>query len=136
MVEAKRRDHRVLGKKLDLFSLQEDAGGGLVSSLLLLPLLAVLFIGVDEIPNKITRRCRAGPIGHGACVQCGTGPRYNVWRDRGLQVWGCLFVACGGEPHSTVMTRSIFWRAFDALRATRKSAVHPSCVSAVMLCSP
>ncbi|CAM9869718.1 unnamed protein product, partial [Hapterophycus canaliculatus] len=30
MVEAKRRDHRVLGKKLDLFSLQEDAGGGLV----------------------------------------------------------------------------------------------------------
>lgn len=31
MVEAKRRDHRVLGKKLDLFSLQEDAGGGLVS---------------------------------------------------------------------------------------------------------
>ena len=29
--EAKRRDHRVLGKKLDLFSLQEDAGGGLVS---------------------------------------------------------------------------------------------------------
>lgn len=32
MVEAKRRDHRVLGKKLDLFSLQEDAGGGLVSS--------------------------------------------------------------------------------------------------------
>lgn len=34
MVEAKRRDHRVLGKKLDLFSLQEDAGGGLVSTLL------------------------------------------------------------------------------------------------------
>ncbi len=33
MVEAKRRDHRVLGKKLDLFSLQEDAGGGLVSSI-------------------------------------------------------------------------------------------------------
>ena len=32
MVEAKRRDHRVLGKKLDLFSLQEDAGGGLVSA--------------------------------------------------------------------------------------------------------
>lgn len=32
MEEAKRRDHRVLGKKLDLFSLQEDAGGGLVSS--------------------------------------------------------------------------------------------------------
>ena len=30
MEEAKRRDHRVLGKKLDLFSLQEDAGGGLV----------------------------------------------------------------------------------------------------------
>lgn len=30
MVEAKRRDHRVLGKKLDLFSIQEDAGGGLV----------------------------------------------------------------------------------------------------------
>lgn len=30
--EAKRRDHRVLGKKLDLFSLQEDAGGGLVRS--------------------------------------------------------------------------------------------------------
>lgn len=28
--EAKRRDHRVLGKKLELFSLQEDAGGGLV----------------------------------------------------------------------------------------------------------
>ena len=28
--EAKKRDHRVLGKKLDLFSLQEDAGGGLV----------------------------------------------------------------------------------------------------------
>ncbi len=28
--EAKRRDHRVLGKKLDLFSIQEDAGGGLV----------------------------------------------------------------------------------------------------------
>lgn len=32
MEEAKRRDHRVLGKKLDLFSLQEDAGGGLVRS--------------------------------------------------------------------------------------------------------
>ncbi|KAA8498025.1 Threonine--tRNA ligase, chloroplastic/mitochondrial 2 [Porphyridium purpureum] len=28
--EAKRRDHRVLGQKLDLFSIQEDAGGGLV----------------------------------------------------------------------------------------------------------
>eukprot|EP00638_Chattonella_subsalsa_P009318 CAMPEP_0117747006 /NCGR_PEP_ID=MMETSP0947-20121206/8263_1 /TAXON_ID=44440 /ORGANISM="Chattonella subsalsa, Strain CCMP2191" /LENGTH=573 /DNA_ID=CAMNT_0005564395 /DNA_START=360 /DNA_END=2081 /DNA_ORIENTATION=- len=28
--EAKKRDHRVLGKKLELFSLQEDAGGGLV----------------------------------------------------------------------------------------------------------
>lgn len=35
MEEAKRRDHRVLGKKFDLFSLQEDAGGGLVSSVLL-----------------------------------------------------------------------------------------------------
>ncbi|KAG5189769.1 hypothetical protein JKP88DRAFT_217816 [Tribonema minus] len=30
MEEAKRRDHRVLGKKLDLYSLQEEAGGGLV----------------------------------------------------------------------------------------------------------
>ena len=28
--EAKRRDHRVLGKSLDLFSIQEEAGGGLV----------------------------------------------------------------------------------------------------------
>ena len=28
--EAKRRDHRSLGKKLNLFSIQEDAGGGLV----------------------------------------------------------------------------------------------------------
>lgn len=28
--EAKRRDHRVLGRSLDLFSIQEDAGGGLV----------------------------------------------------------------------------------------------------------
>ena len=28
--EAKRRDHRMLGKKLDLFSIQEKAGGGLV----------------------------------------------------------------------------------------------------------
>jgi threonyl-tRNA synthetase len=28
--EAKKRDHRVLGKKLDLFSIQDDAGGGLV----------------------------------------------------------------------------------------------------------
>lgn len=28
--EAKRRDHRVIGKALDLFSIQEDAGGGLV----------------------------------------------------------------------------------------------------------
>lgn len=28
--EAKKRDHRTLGKKLDLFSIQEDAGGGLV----------------------------------------------------------------------------------------------------------
>eukprot|EP00180_Rhodochaete_pulchella_P003199 Plantae.Rhodophyta-Rhodochaete_pulchella.ctg5294.p1 GENE.Plantae.Rhodophyta-Rhodochaete_pulchella.ctg5294~~Plantae.Rhodophyta-Rhodochaete_pulchella.ctg5294.p1 ORF type:complete len:539 (-),score=113.60 Plantae.Rhodophyta-Rhodochaete_pulchella.ctg5294:1115-2671(-) len=28
--EAKRRDHRILGQKLDLFSIQEDAGGGLV----------------------------------------------------------------------------------------------------------
>jgi len=28
--EAKKRDHRVLGKQLDLFSVQEDAGGGLV----------------------------------------------------------------------------------------------------------
>lgn len=28
--EAKKRDHRVLGKKLDLFSIQEEAGGGLV----------------------------------------------------------------------------------------------------------
>lgn len=28
--EAKKRDHRVLGKKLNLFSIQEDAGGGLV----------------------------------------------------------------------------------------------------------
>ena len=28
--EAKARDHRVIGKKLDLFSLQEGAGGGLV----------------------------------------------------------------------------------------------------------
>jgi threonyl-tRNA synthetase len=28
--EAKRRDHRTIGKKLDLFSIQEDAGGGLV----------------------------------------------------------------------------------------------------------
>ena len=30
MEEAKRRDHRTLGKKLNLFSIQEDAGGGLV----------------------------------------------------------------------------------------------------------
>jgi threonyl-tRNA synthetase len=30
MEEAKKRDHRMLGKKLDLFSIQEDAGGGLV----------------------------------------------------------------------------------------------------------
>jgi threonyl-tRNA synthetase len=28
--EAKKRDHRVLGQKLNLFSIQEDAGGGLV----------------------------------------------------------------------------------------------------------
>lgn len=28
--EAKRRDHRMLGKQLDLFSIQQDAGGGLV----------------------------------------------------------------------------------------------------------
>eukprot|EP01033_Poteriospumella_lacustris_P014381 gene14381-10278_t len=28
--EAKRRDHRTIGKALDLFSIQEDAGGGLV----------------------------------------------------------------------------------------------------------
>ena len=28
--EAKRRDHRTVGKKLDLFSIQDDAGGGLV----------------------------------------------------------------------------------------------------------
>lgn len=28
--EAKKRDHRVLGKKLDLFSVQEASGGGLV----------------------------------------------------------------------------------------------------------
>jgi threonyl-tRNA synthetase len=28
--EAKKRDHRMLGQKLDLFSVQEDAGGGLV----------------------------------------------------------------------------------------------------------
>lgn len=30
MEEAKKRDHRMLGKKLKLFSIQEDAGGGLV----------------------------------------------------------------------------------------------------------
>jgi len=30
MEEAKKRDHRMLGKKLGLFSIQEDAGGGLV----------------------------------------------------------------------------------------------------------
>jgi threonyl-tRNA synthetase len=30
MEEAKKRDHRTLGKKLDLFSIQEQAGGGLV----------------------------------------------------------------------------------------------------------
>lgn len=30
LVEAKKRDHRVLGKQLDLFSIQEEAGGGLV----------------------------------------------------------------------------------------------------------
>lgn len=30
MEEAKRRDHRLLGKKLNLFSIQPDAGGGLV----------------------------------------------------------------------------------------------------------
>jgi len=30
MEEAKRRDHRAIGKKLNLFSLQESAGGGLV----------------------------------------------------------------------------------------------------------
>lgn len=29
-LEAARRDHRSVGKRLDLFSLQEDAGGGLV----------------------------------------------------------------------------------------------------------
>ena len=29
MEEAKKRDHRLLGKKLDLFSIQEQAGGGL-----------------------------------------------------------------------------------------------------------
>ena len=28
--EAKRRDHRTVGKKLNLFSIQEDAGGGMV----------------------------------------------------------------------------------------------------------
>ena len=30
MEEAKKRDHRILGQNLDLFSIQEDAGGGLV----------------------------------------------------------------------------------------------------------
>ena len=30
LVEAKKRDHRVLGKKLGLFSIQDNAGGGLV----------------------------------------------------------------------------------------------------------
>jgi len=30
LVEAKKRDHRVLGKQLKLFSIQEEAGGGLV----------------------------------------------------------------------------------------------------------
>lgn len=30
MEEAKKRDHRMLGQKLNLFSIQEDAGGGLV----------------------------------------------------------------------------------------------------------
>ena len=30
LAEAKRRDHRALGKRLNLFSIQEDAGGGLV----------------------------------------------------------------------------------------------------------
>lgn len=29
-VEAARRDHRKIGKALDLFSIQQDAGGGLV----------------------------------------------------------------------------------------------------------
>ena len=29
-LEARRRDHRVLGRTLGLFSIQEDAGGGLV----------------------------------------------------------------------------------------------------------
>ena len=29
-VEAARRDHRKIGKDLDLFSIQQDAGGGLV----------------------------------------------------------------------------------------------------------
>ena len=30
MEEAKKRDHRTLGRALKLFSIQEDAGGGLV----------------------------------------------------------------------------------------------------------
>jgi len=30
LIEAKKRDHRVLGQQLNLFSIQEDAGGGLV----------------------------------------------------------------------------------------------------------
>lgn len=30
MEEAKKRDHRILGKRLNLFSIQEEAGGGLV----------------------------------------------------------------------------------------------------------
>eukprot|EP01039_Chlorochromonas_danica_P010823 gene10823-12033_t len=30
IAEAKRRDHRTIGKNMDLFSIQEDAGGGLV----------------------------------------------------------------------------------------------------------
>ena len=29
-VRSRRRDHRAIGKALDLFSIQEDAGGGLV----------------------------------------------------------------------------------------------------------
>lgn len=55
MVEAKRRDHRVLGKKLDLFSLQEDAGGGLVRSTSLLLFarshIIVLSFVADSVPG-------------------------------------------------------------------------------------
>ena len=88
MVEAKRRDHRVLGKKLDLFSLQEDAGGGLVSK--------------AQDQDRVTRfRHQSKNTCSTRCICCGSVLTSGILRIRLICIFTSLFGLQGENRRKT-----------------------------------